>query len=92
MGRRKFLKEGLGVTEGVRGEVFRVPMAVEVSLGDSGEIPRGLVEVFSSPRLSSAGVSVLIGMLEESCSPTGLLSPKSSENREIRGELFEGLI
>jgi hypothetical protein len=72
--------------------MFRVSVAVEVSLGDSEEIPRGLVEVFSSPPLSSADVSVLTEMLEESCSPIGLLSPNSSENREIRGELVEGLI
>lgn len=59
---------------------------------DGAEIPEELGEVLPSPLVSSGDVSALAQMLEESCSPIGLLSPKSSENREIRGRLVAGLI
>lgn len=61
----------------------------EVSLEHGREIPEELV---GSPLLSSADVSALAQTLEGSCSPIGLLSTKSSENREIRGRLVADLI
>ena len=64
-------------------------MTVEVSSEHGGEIPEELV---GSPLLLSADVSALAQVLGESCSLIGLLSTKSSENREIRGRLVADLI